>query len=133
MKHFFILLFGLGLLGLALPAAQAASVSAPNTSAEAVEAPAALSKKELREQRRMEKQSARISKWMSKFDKNSTTALDRYLRLAVFFAIVAVAISIVFWILPEIVVLSSLLSAGIFVAWLAALVFFVLWLIEEIL
>ena len=136
MKHFFILLFTLGLLGLAVPATHAAGVSAPRTSAEAVEAPTALSKKELRQQRRMEKQSARISKWMSKFDKNSTTALDRYLRLAILCAVGAVVLSIIAGIIIFIPGAGGFLATLIWslasIAWLAGVVFFVLWLIEEV-
>lgn len=133
MKKSLLFLLCISLFGLVSWPAQAASGMAPVT-VEITSTPQALSKQELKEQRRLEKRMERKAKWASRLSKFAPKALDRYLRLAIIAAIGAVVLSVVGAIIVFVPGVGGLLATLLWLlaslAWLAALVFFVLWLIE---
>lgn len=134
MKSLFLLLltgiFSLTLLQAAGVAPQP-SFAAP---AAAAEQPA-MSKKELRDLRRVERRAERLATWsqrLEKFAPKGLNSIEGNLR----YAILAAGLAIVLYVVAFIFSFTGPLS-GIFyllgsLAWLAAAVFFVLWLIEEI-
>lgn len=134
MKRLFLLLFTVSILGFSSPEAQAIGFSTEPSVAPFVEAPAALSKKELRDQRRLERKMERRQKWTQRLEKFAPNALDGNLRYAVLAAVAAVVLSVAGSIIgfAGIGVLGYLLGVLAGLAWLAAVVFFVLWLIDEI-
>lgn len=134
MKKLFLLLFACSILGFVSPEAQAIGFSVEPSVAPFVEAPATLSKKELREQRRMERKTERRQKWTQRLEKFAPNALEGNLRYALLAAIAAVVLSVAGTIIgfAGIGILGYLLGVLAGLAWLAAVVFFVLWLIDEI-
>lgn len=134
MKKLFLLLFTVSILGFVAPDAQAIGFSTEASVAPFVEAPANLSKKELREQRRLERKMERRQKWAQRLEKFAPNALEGNLRYALLAAIAAVVLSVAGSVIgfAGIGVLGYLLGVLAGLAWLAAVVFFVLWLIDEI-
>lgn len=84
-------------------------------------------KRQARMEKRMEKFSKLIERKLAKrgisLEPGESQELDRNLRLAIIFAIIAVATNIVAFFIPFIWLISYL-------AWLAAVIFFVLWLVS---
>lgn len=134
MKKLFLLLFTFSILGFLSPEAQAIGFTSEPAVAPFVEAPTSFSKKELRNQRRMERKTERRQKWTQRLQKFAPNALDGNLKFCIFAAGAAVVLSILAFILGivGIGIFATVLSILSGLAWLAAVVFFVLWLIDEI-
>lgn len=134
MKKLFLFLFAFSLLGLYSPEVQAIGFSSEPSVAPFIEAPATLSNKELREQRKLERKTERRQKWAQRLEKFAPNALEGNLRYALLAAVAAIVLSVAGFIIgfAGIGVLGYLLGVLAGLAWLAAVVFLVLWLIDEI-
>lgn len=135
MKQLIFTALCLAVTGLFAPSATAASaVSSWPTVSKVEHAPAELSKKELRDQRRMERRAERRMKWAQRLEKFAPDALEGNLRYALLAAVAAVVLSAVGGVIgfAGLGIIGYLLGVLAGLAWLAAVIFFVLWLIDEI-
>lgn len=129
MKKLFLLLFTISILGFVSPEAQAIGFTAEPSVAPFVEAPTSFSKKELRNQRRLERKMERRQKWTQRLQKYAPNALDTNL----LYSLLALAASVLLAILGGVLgIFGGILGLLSGLAFLAAVVFFILWLIEQI-